>query len=522
MNQDEVNELRAERLTKTHDPLGLMAHSQNSYDFLETHNDQSSSSTHSQQSFPITNKYNPQPSLNQNFMQPPMNYLEYINDPTEAMNATLTLFPKAFQLTTPNNNNQRTSSNPHNRQIAQPVAQNHQAYNAWHTGGIQVAQNAVQNLGVQNGGNQNGLVVVLGIANQNGTGNIITAMAEGTGNGNQVRLICSLLKRKKQGFNFKHKNLTSWLLQLDKAPVYDTDGSAENDNHVTSVAPNMVQTKVSKMISIPNEDLLDDTTPSVSRKFLNEVKNSLVILQRVVKQKITLEVHNWSSSAHKEVHKIISHEIAPMINQVDAQVQNFKIQFLKEAAKFVRDFKSLAKEVYESLDKQKPLELKIERLLKVSVNHDIMSIVQNGFVDAPSDLQTELDCMKEKLEHCIIKKEKEYAVLWNNRYTECEECNYDKISYDKAYNDMQQKIKRLQAQLEDLKGKSSDTPSASNTLDPLNKKLEKKIMELEFQVVNYECEIRHLKTTYKNLFDSITSNQAHAKLHNLIYENAKL
>ncbi|GKD41807.1 hypothetical protein Tco_1262014 [Tanacetum coccineum] len=29
MNQDEVNELRAERLAKTHDPLTLMAHSQN-------------------------------------------------------------------------------------------------------------------------------------------------------------------------------------------------------------------------------------------------------------------------------------------------------------------------------------------------------------------------------------------------------------------------------------------------------------------------------------------------------------
>nr|GEV88856.1 hypothetical protein [Tanacetum cinerariifolium] len=87
---------------------------------------------------------------------------------------------------------------------------------------------------------------------------------------------------------------------------------------------------------------------------------------------------------------------------------------------------------------------------------------------------------------------------------------------------MQQKIERLQSQLEDLKGRSSDTPSASNALDPLNQKLESKIVELEFQVVNYEREIRHLKTTNKNLFDSITSNRAHAKLHNLIYENAKL
>nr|GEY15626.1 hypothetical protein [Tanacetum cinerariifolium] len=256
--------------------------------------------------------------------------------------------------------------------------------------------------------------------------------------------------------------------------------------------------------------------------FLNEVKNSLVTLQRVVKQKMTLKVHNWSSSAHKEIHKIISYEIASIINQVDARLQNFEIQFLQEVAKFVRDFKSLAKEADESLDKQKSLELKIERFLKASISHDIMSIVQNGCVDVPSDLQTELDRTKEKLKHCIIKKEKEYAVLWNNWYTKCEECKYDKISYDKAYNDMQQKVERLQAQLRDLKGTSSDTPSALNTLDPLNQKLETKILELEFQVVNYEREISHLKTTYKNLFNSITSNRAHAKLHNLIYENAKL
>nr|GFB96432.1 hypothetical protein [Tanacetum cinerariifolium] len=145
------------------------------------------------------------------------------------------------------------------------------------------------------------------------------------------------------------------------------------------------------MISIPNEDLSDDTTPSVARKFLNE------------------------------------------------------IQFLQEVAKFVRDFKSLAKEADESLDKQKYLEFKIEQLLKSNVSHDIISIVQNGFVDVPSDLQTELD-----------------------------QCKYDKLSYDKAYNDMQQKVEQLQAQLKDLKGTSVtphvDKPKLS-VVTPHSKKL---------------------------------------------------
>ncbi|GKD32410.1 retrovirus-related pol polyprotein from transposon TNT 1-94 [Tanacetum coccineum] len=106
---------------------------------------------------------------------------------------------------------------------------------------------------------------------------------------------------------------------------------------------------VSKSISIPNEEFSDDTTPSVSQKFLNEVKSTIVTLQRIVKQKMTLDIHNWSSSAHQEIHKIVKDKISPIVNQVDARVQNFEIQFLKKAAKFVRDFQSLANEADESL-----------------------------------------------------------------------------------------------------------------------------------------------------------------------------
>ncbi|GJS67370.1 putative ribonuclease H-like domain-containing protein [Tanacetum coccineum] len=98
---------------------------------------------------------------------------------------------------------------------------------------------------------------------------------------------------------------------------------------------------------------------------------------------------------------------------------------------------------------------------------DIMSIVLNNSAVDTSNLQTELDYTKEKLETCINKKEKEYAVLWNDWYKKCEECKYDKISYDKSYNGMQNQIERLQPQLGDIKGKSMDTPCASNTLDPL-------------------------------------------------------
>nr|GEV20552.1 hypothetical protein [Tanacetum cinerariifolium] len=70
-----------------------------------------------------------------------------------------------------------------------------------------------------------------------------------------------------------------------------------------------------------------------------------------------------------------------------------------------------------------------------------------------------------------------------------------------------------------------------DTLDPLPQKLENENVELEFQVQNFEKENAHLKTAYKNLFDSInvtrTQNKIiidslQTKLHDTIYENAKL
>nr|GFA19814.1 hypothetical protein [Tanacetum cinerariifolium] len=123
----------------------------------------------------------------------------------------------------------------------------------------------------------------------------------------------------------------------------------------------------------------------------------------------------------------------------------------EKATKFVRDFKSLAKEVNESLVKHKALELEIVRLLKAVVSQDIMSIVQSNYVVDTSNLLAELNRTKERFENCIIKKENEYAKLYNDWYKKCDKCKYDKISYDKAYNDMQQNIKWLQAQLGDLK-----------------------------------------------------------------------
>nr|GEZ24917.1 retrovirus-related Pol polyprotein from transposon TNT 1-94 [Tanacetum cinerariifolium] len=124
----------------------------------------------------------------------------------------------------------------------------------------------------------------------------------------------------------------------------------------------------------------------------------------------------------------------------------------------------LAQETDASLAKHKALELEIEHLLKAVVSQDIMIIMQNESVVDTSDLQTKLE----------------------------------------PYNDMQQTIERLQAQLGNLKGKSKDTSCVSDTRNPLSQKLKNKNVELEFQVLNYARENAHFKATYKNMFDSIS------------------
>ncbi|GJV57299.1 hypothetical protein Tco_1458304 [Tanacetum coccineum] len=276
-----------------------------------------------------------------------------------------------------------------------------------------------------------------------------------------------------------------------------------------------------------------DGTPSqsVARKFLNEVKDIIVTLQHVVKSKISLNTNNWSSPVHLEIQKIFKDEIASIVNQVDVRVIHFEMEFLKEETKFVRDFKSLAKEANESLDKIKVFEKEKERLLRAVVSQDIMSIVQNLSVINTSNFQTELERTKEKLETCIIKKDTENAFIWNKVYKKCEEYKYDKILYDKVYNDMQQQIERFQAQLGDLKGKSMNTHSASNTLDSLSQKLDDENVSLEFQVLSLEKENERLKSIYQNLFDSMKQTRAQTKFKTNtlqekfnaeIFKNAKL
>nr|GEV33458.1 hypothetical protein [Tanacetum cinerariifolium] len=112
---------------------------------------------------------------------------EDIKDSTIAMNMALTLMAKAFKLnnSTPTNNNQRISSNPRNRQIAQPgmnMGQDRQMQMVGGNGGNQFRQYAGQNAGNPAGYND----VIENQVNQNAVQNLRIQNVAGQ-NGNQIR-----------------------------------------------------------------------------------------------------------------------------------------------------------------------------------------------------------------------------------------------------------------------------------------------------------------------------------------------
>nr|GEW09564.1 hypothetical protein [Tanacetum cinerariifolium] len=191
-----------------------------------------------------------------------------------------------------------------------------------------------------NVGNQNGLSVDLGIANQYGIRNVLTARAEGNGAYDEIKEVntnCTLKDNFAASINISQTRLSlgyqnpfylkqaqqkqqslyngKVLLEKHDSPiVYDSDETLQlaqesrfemkqlnkqikpaNSAKTNQLSGVFVSQKaksheelyfsntskmaiISKSISIPNEEFSNDTSPSVARKFLNEVKTTIVTL----------------------------------------------------------------------------------------------------------------------------------------------------------------------------------------------------------------------------------------------------
>nr|GEU76162.1 hypothetical protein [Tanacetum cinerariifolium] len=487
------------------------------------------------------------------------------------------------------------------RQYARKNVGNLNGYNA-----VQNVENQVaQNLRVQNVRNQNGLIGVPGNGKQTGNDNIVAARTEGITVGHndldeieEVNANCILMANLQQA--------STSGTQTDKAPVYDSDESAEytelldpipephqvpqNDHNVISEVTSMEQNgetieqhpenfeetralydslyqnlaievekvnSVNRKLKKTNADLTTelaifknqekcfeisqekydklkrcyqqsvyqekrlskkinalhlsfDSFYHTEQKMALGYQNPFYLKQAQKKQQSlydgkvllikrdppvvhdleeTLQLTQESREKMKQLNKEIKPANYTKINHhLEDTTPSVARKFLnEEATKFVGDFKSLTKEADDSLAKHKALELEIKRLLRAVFSQDIMSVVQKASVVDTLNLKTKLERMKECFENCIVKKENEYAKLWND-------CLQGHATKDRT----------IASSVGDLKGKSKDTSCVSDTLNPLSCKLENKNVELEFLVLNYAKENAHLKTTYKNLFDSIS------------------
>ncbi|GJZ99932.1 hypothetical protein Tco_0672483 [Tanacetum coccineum] len=289
--------------------------------------------------------YLPQPSFNQNYMQQPMINPEDIFDPTTAMNMALVLIAKSFKhnYSTPTNNNHRISSNPRNRQIAQPV-QNVEN---------QVVQNAVQNPGVQNVRNQNRLIVVPWIANpnvnQHGNGNVVAAQTEGTGNGNigdlddikEVNANCILMANLQQASTSEQYNEL-----LD--PIPELHQVQQNDSNVISAV-----SSVEKSGGTVEQHL--DTTEETHALYDSLYNNLAIKVETYVYQEqcLTKKIIALHLSSAKMI-TTLNEEIANLNNQLSKEkstvsffwVKKSNVSFLNEEKKKLKsDFKICEEEL---------------------------------------------------------------------------------------------------------------------------------------------------------------------------------
>ncbi|GJX04043.1 hypothetical protein Tco_0189959 [Tanacetum coccineum] len=324
--QQDINAIRAQRLANIHDPLALMANTQTPF-----HPDQSSHITYLQHPEP-NNNFVQQPSFNMNCMQQPMQNPKDISDPTTVLDMALELMSKAFQLNniTPINDSQRSSSNPCYSQIAQS--------------GHLVGQNAVQNQGTQNVGNQNRFSVVPGIANQHENGNVVAARAEGA---------CEEIERAAANCPLENnlQQASTSGTQSDKAPVYDSDGSAE-----VHLSENCYDNDIFNMFT--QEEQYTELLEPIPEPHQVPQNDSNVIskVSSVEQGGGTVEKHSANVEETRAYHESLFHNLAAeveKVNSVNRKMKETNAELTTELARYKNQEKcfEISQEKYDKLER---------------------------------------------------------------------------------------------------------------------------------------------------------------------------
>nr|GEU87862.1 hypothetical protein [Tanacetum cinerariifolium] len=542
---------------------------------------------------------------------------EDITDPTTAMNMALALMAKAFKLnySTPTNNNQRISSNPRNRQIAQP--RNLNGYNVVQNVRNQVAQNAIQNPRIQNAGNQN----------LNRNGNLVAARGEGKGNGhNGIQLqaeefdlmAAAVYLDEIEEIEADDQAIQTILLGLPE-DIYAVVDSCETAQEIWLRVQQMmkgsdigIQEKKAKLFNEWERFTSNDgeSIESYYHRFLklmNDLKRNKHFPEKIAKefdlmaaaadldeieevnancifmanlqqastsgtQTDKAPVYDSDGSAginalHLSFGKQImtlNEEILDLNKQLSMENLTFS-SLLEEKKRLKFDFKIREDEL---LDKKIQLEKRIKELdnILVKTGQSIQTIhmlspkpdsfyhtkqkmalgYQNPFyLKQAQQKQQSLyngKVLFEKHDPPIVHDSEETLQLAQETNVSTSISIPNEEFSDDATPSVARKFLNEEAAkfVGDFKSlaKEADESLAKQKALELEierllraVKIENENVELEFQVLNYAKENSHLKTTYKNLFDSISVtrtqtktiiNSLQNKLHDTIYENAKL
>nr|GEX00999.1 Gag-Pol polyprotein [Tanacetum cinerariifolium] len=389
---------------------------------------------------------------NKHFPEKIANNLKFLNNLQPEWSRHVTIFHQTKDLHTADytqlydfikyNQKERISSNPRNRQIAHPgmnMGQDRQIQMVGGNSGNQFRQYAGQNAG-----KQNGLIGVPGNANLNR--NDESAEVHDYENCYDNEIFNMFTQEKQYTELLKPICESHQVPHNDNAVIFEVtsveqSGGTVEQHHVIveetralydSLCHNLaVEVKKVNTVNRKLKETNAELTTELAR-FKNQEKCYEISQEKYDKLKrcyqksvyqeqcLSKKINALHLSSGKQI-MTLNEEISVLNKQLSKEKST--VSFLlgekkkvEEASKFVRDFKSLAKEADESLAKHKALELEIERLLRADVSQDIMSVMQKASVVNTLNLQTELERTKERFENCNIKKENEYAKLWNDWY----------------------------------------------------------------------------------------------------------